>query len=62
MLTPSATQIGLSFFILFTHVHDPEDPVWSFPDWMVNTRTGVGADGRGQYAAVAAGDSGNTGA
>ncbi|CAK9784385.1 family A G protein-coupled receptor-like protein [Cutaneotrichosporon oleaginosum] len=51
-----ATQLGLVFFILFTHVHDPEDPVWSFPDWIVNARAGTGPDGRGAYSTVGAGD------
>lgn len=49
-------QLGLTYFILFTHKNDPEDPVWSFPDWFVNPRSGVGSDGRGSYAAVAGGD------
>jgi bacteriorhodopsin len=55
-----ATQLGLVFFILFTHVHDPEDPVWSFPDWFVNARAGTGPDGRGAYSNVPAGDNGDT--
>lgn len=55
-----ATQLGVVFFILFTHVHDPEDPVWSFPDWFVNARGGTGPDGRGTYSSVAAGDAGDT--
>ncbi|BEI86236.1 hypothetical protein CcaverHIS002_0605230 [Cutaneotrichosporon cavernicola] len=63
-----ATQLGLVFFILFTHVHDPEDPVWSFPEWFVNPRACTGPDGRGAYAPVptadtaAQGDNGNTAA
>ncbi|GMK57332.1 hypothetical protein CspeluHIS016_0401660 [Cutaneotrichosporon spelunceum] len=55
------TQLGLIFFILFTHVQDPEDPVWCFPEWFVVHRAIAGLDGRGAYAPIPGVEAANQG-
>jgi len=51
-LTSSAAQLGFTYFLLLTHVHDDQDPNFTFPAWISEPRGGH--DGRGTYAAVAA--------
>jgi hypothetical protein len=50
-LTSSAAKIGFTFMLLLIHVHGDED-TYTFPDWFVNSRGGLGGDGRGGYGAV----------
>lgn len=49
-----AAQLGFVAVLFLLHVHDDEDPTWTFPAWFVENRGGEGGDGRGTYAAVAA--------
>jgi hypothetical protein len=41
--------------LLLIHTHG-EDDGYTFPDWFVNARGGLGGDGRGGYGAVSNND------
>ena len=46
----SAAKIGFTFLLLL--IHDADEDTYTFPEWFVTSRGGLGGDGRGGYGAV----------
>jgi hypothetical protein len=54
-LTRSAAKLGFTYILLFLHTHG-EDDTYTLPEWFVEPRHGLGADGRGTYGALGSRD------